>query len=140
MLRDPKAIEVDGKEFLISKFPAVEGREIVAQYPLSGVPKLGDYKTNEETMLKLMKYVQVILPSGNITLINKEMINQQVPSWETLVKLEWAMMEYNVSFFGNGGASNFFDGIRQKLPMWISKMWTDLSAQLSPAVKPPTES
>lgn len=138
MLREEKIIEIEGKEFIISKFPAIEGREIVAQYPLSGIPKLGDYKTNEETMLKLMKYVQVVLPSGNISLVNKEIINNQVPSWEMLVKLEWAMMEYNVSFFGNGGVSTFFDDIRQKLPVWISQMWTALSGQLSPAEKPPS--
>lgn len=47
------------KTFILSKFPAIAGREIVTQYPTTGAPKIGDYKTNEALMLKLMAYVAV---------------------------------------------------------------------------------
>ena len=30
---EPKEFEVNGKTFILSKFPAVQGREIVAKYP-----------------------------------------------------------------------------------------------------------
>ena len=60
----PKAITLktqggEDREFTISKFPAVAGREIIAKYPISSMPKLGDYDVNEATMLKLMAYVSV---------------------------------------------------------------------------------
>ena len=53
-LIQPKEIEVSGKIYRISKFPATVGREIVAKYPVSNMPKLGDYKVREEIMTKLM--------------------------------------------------------------------------------------
>ena len=56
---EPKTVVIYGKEFILSKFPAIAGREIIAKYPLSGLPKIGDYALNEETMLKLMCYVAV---------------------------------------------------------------------------------
>ncbi len=61
---EPKTIAiVDGngkeKDFIISKFPAIQGREIIAKYPTSSLPKIGDYAVSEETMLKLMAFVAV---------------------------------------------------------------------------------
>ena len=43
--REITIADQDGKErrYILSKFPAVEGREIVAKYPISALPKLGDY-------------------------------------------------------------------------------------------------
>ena len=61
---EAKTVTIDDKEFIISKFPAVAGREIIAKYPFSSLPKLGDYKINEETMLKLMHYVAVTIEPG----------------------------------------------------------------------------
>lgn len=131
--------EIDGKVFVLSKFPAVAGREIVAKYPLSGMPKLGDYKVNEETMLKLMAYVAVRLDNGTtLQLSTRALVDNHVPSWETLAKVEWAMMEYNCSFFGNGRASTFFEGIAQRLPSMITSILTDLSLQLSAKSKQPS--
>lgn len=131
--------EIDGKVFVLSKFPAVAGREIVAKYPLSGMPKLGDYKVNEDTMLKLMAFVGVRLDNGTVLpLSTRALVDNHVPSWETLAKVEWAMMEYNCSFFGNGRASTFFDGIAQKLPSMITSILTDLSLQLSAKSKQPS--
>jgi hypothetical protein len=136
---EPKEIEIDGKRYTISKFPAVAGREIVAKYPLSGMPKLGDYAVNQETMLKLMCYVSVTLPDGSLLpLSNRTLVDNHVKSWEVLAKIEIATMEYNCSFFQNGRVSRFFDDIAQKLPTWISKMLMGLSERLSQVEKPPS--
>ena len=59
IVRAEVSITIDDKEFMLSKFPAVAGSEIIAKYPLSGLPKLGDYKVNEETMLKINVIVAV---------------------------------------------------------------------------------
>ena len=136
---EPIEKEIDGKTYIISKFPAVAGREIVAKYPLSGMPKLGDYAVNEETMLKLMKYVCVITPSGQLALSSKDLIDNHIQSWETLARLEWTMLEYNCSFFRDGRISSFFRDFLQKLPAWISKTLTGLSVPLSPVDLQPTE-
>lgn len=123
---EPKETIIDNRCFILSKFPAVAGREIITQYPLSGLPKLGEYKANEEIMLKLMSYVAI--PTGNgqsLNLTTRVLVDNHVGSWETLAKIEMAMMEYNCSFFQNGRISTFFEDIARKLPSWITKMLTD---------------
>ena len=137
---EPKLVVIDGKEFVLSKFPAIAGREIIAKYPLSGLPKIGDYNTNEETMLKLMSYVAVNAGDVPIMLSTRGLVDNHAGSWETLAKIEVAMMEYNCSFFQNGRISTFFDDFAQKLPAWISQMLTDLSAQLLLREKPASTS
>lgn len=141
---EPKEITIttgkgDDRTYIISKFPAVAGREIVAKYPISNIPKLGDYGVSEEVMLKLMSYISVPIEGANpIPLKSRVLVDNHVPDWETLAKLEIAMMEYNCSFFGNGLALNFFSGLAQKAQAMISKMLTDSLVQSSQTEKPPT--
>jgi hypothetical protein len=137
---EPKEIEIDGKKFIISKFPAVAGREIIAKYIPSIMPKVGDYKVNEETMLKMMKYVGVVIDNSAIPIIlsTQALIDNHVKNWEMLGKLEIALMEYNCSFFQSGRISTFLTDIAQKVPGWTIKMLTVLSAQLSKVEKPPS--
>lgn len=133
----PKEIEVNGKKFIISKFPAIAGREIVAKYIPSIMPKVGDYKVNEETMFKIMKYVSVVLDNhpNPLQLSTPALIDNHVTDWEMLGKLEVAVMEYNCSFFQAGRISTFLEDIAQKIPEWILKTLTGLSALLSKVEK-----
>lgn len=129
------------KTFILSKFPAIAGREIFAKYPLSNVPKLGEYNVSEEIMLKLMSFVAVVPKEGApIRLSTRTLIDNHVEDWETLAKLEWAMLEYNASFFGNGPNSAKLGEFGQKLGALTSKTLTALLAQLLQAVKQPSKS
>jgi hypothetical protein len=126
----------DERVYVLSKFPAVAGREIIAKYPMSGMPKLGDYNVNEETMLKLMAFVSARLPDGNeLPLSTKVLVDNHVPDWETLARIEIEMMGYNCSFFANGKISSFFDNLKAKVDLWTSSTLTDLLGQLSEAIK-----
>lgn len=135
---EPKEVVVDGKVYVISKFPAVAGRKIMTQYPISAIPKVGEYSTNEEMMYLIMTYVAVKNVENNtqMQLVNRDLIDNHVPNWETLMKLEYLMMEYNCSFLANGKVSTFLESIAEKLPSWITKISTPLSEALSPAEKP----
>ena len=136
----PKEIIIDDKTFIISKFPAISGREIIASYPLTGLPKLGEYKANEAIMLKLMAYVGVMKNDVLVKLNSSALIDNQVGSWETLVKIEAAMLEYNCSFFQNGRVSTFLNDAAQNIPAWISKILTGLSGQSLAREKQPSTS
>lgn len=144
-LLQPKEFSVqtqagDTRVYVLSKFPAIPGREIIAKYPLSAMPKLGDYAVNEETMLKLMSYVGV--PSGTgepLLLSTRALVDNHVPDWETLARVEIAMMEYNVSFFGNGRALGSFEGIARKALSWIVQTLTDSLPQYSAQGKRPSK-
>lgn len=136
-LLEPKEVVIDGCTFRIGKFPAVAGREIITKYPLSNIPRLGDYAVSEEIMLKLMSFVERITePEGRaVRLTTKELVNNQVPSWETLVKLEAAALEHNCSFFQNGKTSDFFAKLGALAQRKVVEILTDLSGTLSRQAK-----
>lgn len=133
---EPKEISVltqSGVEkvFILSKFPAIQGREIIAKYPLSAMPKLGDYAVNEETMLKLMAFVAVPTENGPLALTTRGLVDNHFPDWETLARVEMAMMEYNCSFFKGGMVSTFLERITEKIPSVALSILTHLSPVLS---------
>lgn len=107
MLIQPKEIVInfEGKElkFNIGKFPATVGREIITQYPINNIPKVGSYLQSEEIMLKLMKFVERVYDDKDpIPLVNKTLIDNHIPSWEVLIKIEAFVIDYNCSFFELG--------------------------------------
>jgi len=127
--------------YIISKFPAVQGREIVTQYPLTGLPKIGEYKTNEALMLKLMAYVGVPQDNGNVLELKTEaLVNNHVPDFETLMRLEMAMMEYNCSFFRDGRLSASFGAIAEKALKSIMSTLMGSLRQSSQSDTPPSQS
>lgn len=136
-LLQPKEIDINGKTYRISKFPATVGREIVAKYPVSNMPKLGDYKISEEIMLKLMSYVEVVLPDRSIRLSTQELVNNHVPDWEVLAQLEWEMLSYNCSFLTNGKSLSFFEKLAHLAEQKISEILTASLGKSSARAKQP---
>lgn len=130
------------KTFVLSKFPAIAGREIIAGYPLTGIPKIGEYKQNEVIMMKLMNYVAVRVEGRDepMRLSTAALIDNHCPDWECLARIELEMLKRNSSFFSNGRASTFLRGIAQQFQTLITKTLTDLSGQLSKAEKPRSKS
>lgn len=127
---EPKEITIDGKQFTLGKFPSMAGRDIVATYLSAPASDKGTYK--------LMNYVYVKAENGSdIALSTQQLIDRYTGNWETLIKLEKASIEYNTSFFQNGKISAFFGNFAQNLPVWISKILTDLLARLSQTEKQP---
>lgn len=129
------------KTFILSKFPAIAGREIIAKYPLSGMPKIGDYAVNEETMLKLMSYVAINGANGEpLRLTTRDMIDNACGDWETLARVEFEMLKLNCSFFADGRASRFLEGFAQKALGSVTKTLMGFSEQLSKVTKQPSKS
>lgn len=124
---EPK--ELDGTPFILSKFPATVGREIILQYPTSALPKVGDYATNEALMLKIMSYVGVTIDGRDepIMLKTRALIDNHVKSTDDLLKLEWAMMNHNFAFFSNGDLSGFLQRVGGQVAVLLQKTLTDLS-------------
>jgi hypothetical protein len=144
--REPKVVQIagqDGKEkpYLIAKFPALLGRELVAKYPVANLPKIGDYGVSEDVMLKLMTRVAALRPDGKawLPLLTKELYDNHVIDWEAGGKIEGAAWEHNCSFFGNAKLSIFCGDIVQNLQRWIT---STLTASLEPLLRkegPPSE-
>ncbi len=138
---EPKQVEIDGRQFILHKLDYWSGREIITQYPLSGMPKLGDYHRNEELAFKLLSHVSIPMDSGlPLKLSTKELIANHVGGWETGMKLEWAMIQYNTSFFQNGSLSTLLDEWATMLPVYLSKILTAWQESSSQKEKPPLTS
>lgn len=120
----------------LSRFDAVVGREILAKYPMSALPKLGDYAINEETMLKLMSYVAVDSPNGLLRLSTRALIANHTHDAETLMKIEMAMLEYNCNFFQKGRISDFLGEFVQMIIAKISAISIPSSEQSLTPEKP----
>lgn len=136
-----KITDIDNieREYTISRIPAIEAREIITQYPTSAAPKIGNYKLNEELMFKLLSYVEVELTPGVFQALNsRALIDNHVPDYETLMKLEKEMVVYNSRFLSQGGISNFLSVITQIMKVLTTKTSMDLSEQSSVKEKQPT--
>lgn len=134
---EPKEIEINGARFIISKLPCTAAREVVYKYSTSNIPKVGNYAASEEVMLKLVSFAARITPDGGaLRLTSKALVDNHVPDWETLTKLEWEMMRYNCSFFQNGKASDFFQSLGALAKSKVTEILTDLLAKSLPVAKP----
>jgi hypothetical protein len=140
LLIEPQETTIDGKIYILSKFPAVEGMEIMLQTPMSVLPKLGSYPITQEMFLKVMCYVGVPRESGKepLRLSSKDLVNNHVKGPESWLKILKEMAEYNFSFFQNGRALSFLEGLIQTLPQSSSGTLTESLGQLSQKIKQPS--
>ncbi len=139
-LNDPKEITIDDKKFTISIFPAVPGRLIFVEWTGSALPKIGDAGKNQEMMREMMKYVAVPLGTEGryITLKSDGLINEHTGRASTLMKLEWAIYEYNFGFFLDGGISTILENFATKARQWVTEILTVSSAPSSQKVEQPS--
>lgn len=128
-LLEPEDLTIGDKTFVLSKFPATVGREILLQYPTSAMPKVGDYATNEALMLKVMTFVGVRVDGRDepLMLTTRQLVDNHIADAETLMRLEWAMMAHNFSFFQQGKLSGILDRVATQAVQSIQKILTDLS-------------
>ena len=141
---EPKQVTIktqagDERVYTIGKFPAMAGREIITQYPVTAAPKIGDYEANQKMMLKLMAYVEVAAGDIPLKLDSQAAIDNHVPDWQTLMKLEKEVLEYNCSFFAQGKLLVFLEGLAAQALPSIIKTLTDSLQQSLQADKPVTK-
>lgn len=108
-----KIIELGGKTFTINKFRPTEGRRIIAGYPITAMPKFGDYDKNEEIMLRLMAHVEVHIGNNTLPLTTAALIDNHVGSWELLVELEFEALKFNCPFLEAKNMKPFTDMVSE---------------------------
>lgn len=131
-LIEPKEVEVDGSKYIISKIPAFQAREIMVKYvPTHLMNMNSDYEKVKEVILKLMNFVAVNVEGREIRLSTEALIDNHIKSWETLVKLEAQMIDYNTSFFKDGKGLTFLKRLENLATEKITEILTNLSDKLS---------
>ena len=87
------------KSYNVHKFSPLDGRKILAAYPLAILNAEHTYESNEAAMKKLMAYCSVgATEDEQIHLTDDALINEYVPDWWTLVQLEFECLKFNCSF------------------------------------------
>ena len=134
-------VDIDGQErtFILSRFPATVGMEILVKLPISSVPKLGDFDTLKGVRDEIFKYVYVKTDGGDIALSTQALIDNHTNDAETALKIIGEMLQHNYSFFQKGTISVFLDSITAKVPGIAQKMLTQLSVALSKQSKQPSK-
>ena len=132
----PKTItvkDIDGqqREFIITRFPATDGMEILYKLPTAALPKIGDFDTLKEARNDIFKFVYVNIGDKDMPLSTKALIDNHTGDAETAIKVMKEIIEYNYSFFQNGILSVFLERVAKKIPDIAQEILTRFSQQSS---------
>ena len=109
----PKEVEIEDRNgekrvYIFSQPPYFDAREITSQWVSGAIPKVGDYRLNEEMAKKLFSYVAAIDKDGKqIRLTTKALVENHVPDLITGGRIELGMIEYILGFSVLGQVSAF---------------------------------
>ena len=137
MLIEPKEFTVNDQNgnpchYRLGRIPYLSGgREICSQFVSSAMPKVGDYKLNEDLSRNMFKFVSVVRENGTEqALITDNLVNNHVPDFITGIKIEEAMLEHNLGFSVAGKVREFQQAWKTDLPALITKTLTILRQSL----------
>ena len=135
-LTDPDGVT---RTYILSNFDCVEGRRIFSQYPMSALPKVGDYEVNEQLMYRIMKHVAVLTNDGRwLRLETEALVKNHIPTTEMLGLIEIEIMKKNFSFFRDGRIFSLFDNLVQLFTKSLLKTLTQSLGLSSPNNTPPS--
>lgn len=131
-LLEPKTVEINGCRFIISKMPCTVAQEVIFKLPTGLIPLLSNFSQTEEVALKMLSYCERVYGGDqpNIKLITKELIDNHVPDFQTLIKLEQECLQYNYDFFNDGRVLDFLNKGLSHVESKASGILTDLLDRL----------
>lgn len=101
-----KLIELNAKRYRVSQMDVFDNRRICMTYPLNLIPKVGEYKENEDMFRLLMKYVEVDINGTWVKLDNDELIRQNVSAMACF-ELEKEVIDLTTGFFSSGKLQDY---------------------------------
>lgn len=127
------------KVFVLSKIPYMSGgREICSQFITSAMPKVGEYKLNEELSIKMFGFIAAKVGDAQVRLQTREIINNHVLDFQTGLRLEKEMLEYNFGFFDQEKIQKFLRDLGAKFQLSLMPILTQLQQQFSKKDAPPS--
>lgn len=132
VLLQPENVEINGYKFIISKMPCTVAQEVLCQLPAGLIPIISQFSKSEEQLFKMLSYCERVYTDGraNVPLISKTIIDNHVPDFNTLMKLEWEALQYNFDFFKQGRLLNFLNEGLSLAESKTSGILTDLLDKL----------
>lgn len=136
-LLSPKEVTINGCRFLISRMPCMTAQEVIVRIPAGILPLINQYAISEEMVVKMLSCCQRMYDDKpNVPLISKEIINNHVPDFDTLLQLENECLKYNYDFFNQGKVLTFLAQGLSRVESSLSGILTDLLDKLLQAEKP----
>lgn len=137
-----KEIQIQGKTFVISKFPAFDYIEINAKLLPNSLPKIGDIDKCLDALLMVSKFCAVkVNETEFLVLSTKSLINNHFASFEypgeAWSELILQIFGYNNSFFQDGKFPSFFQDLAENLQEKITVILTNCLGRLSHQVRQP---
>lgn len=132
MLLNPKEVEINGCKFIISKMPCTVAQQVIFKLPSGLLPLLSQFSQAEEQIFKVLSYCERVYTDGrpNVPLISQAIIDNHVPDFETLMKLEYECLQYNYDFFEQGKVLTFLNKGLSLAESKASGILTDLLDKL----------
>lgn len=131
VLLQPKEIEIEGSKFIISKMPCTVAQEVLFNLPTGLIPLLSNFSKSEEMAFKMLSYCErVYTDRPNVPLKSKVLIDNHVPDFNTLIKLEQEVLQYNFDFFASERVLNFLNEGLSRVESKASGILTDLLDKL----------
>ena len=132
VLLQPKEVEINGFKFIISKMPCTVAQEVLCQLPSGLIPIISQFSKSEEQLFKMLSYCERVYTDGraNVPLVSKTIIDNHVPNFDTLYKLEWEALQYNFDFFEQGKLLTSLQKVLSLAESRTSEILTDLSDKL----------
>lgn len=132
-LLEPKEVEINGYKFIISKMPCTVAQEVIFNLPNGLIPIIADFKKAEEQAFKMLAYCERVYTDGrsNVPLVSRAIIDNHVPDFDTLRKLEWECLQFNFSFFADGRALTLLNQGISLAKSNLSEILTGLLDKLS---------
>lgn len=133
----PKEVTINGCRFLISRMPCMTAQEVIVRIPAGILPLINQYTISEEMVVKMLSCCQRIYDDKpSVPLISKEIINNHVPDFDTLLQLENECLKYNYDFFNQGKVLTFLAKGLSRVESRLSVILTDLLDKLLQVEKP----
>lgn len=126
-------VDIDGdeKKYIITRFPATVGMEILYRLPSSGIPKIGDFGELKEVRDDIFKYVYAVTENGEIALTTKALIDNHITDGETAYRIMGSMLSYNYQSVSKLMSGSLISSMSEKVLSVARKLLTELSPQSS---------
>lgn len=131
-LLQAKTVEINGYKFIISKMPCTVAQEVIFKLPTGLIPLISQFSQSEEMALKMLSYCERVYADGqsNVRLISKALVDNHVPDFDTLIKLENECLQFNFDFFAQGKVLDFLNKGLSLAESKASGILTDLLDKL----------
>lgn len=128
---EAKEIEINGYKFTISKMPSTIAQRVLMQIPTGLIPIISNFTNAENAVFEMLSYCDRVYPDGRVVkLINRAIIDNNVPDLQTLMQLEKEVWEYNYDFLDFGALAPFLKKCLCRVESNLSKTLMDLLDKL----------